>query len=149
MDPTFGYLHQAGRATRFAHPDGTSITFFDSSLTARLDTGPQRFWPEQVPCGRPARTRAPVPAEQARVHRGRPRLRRGRGGHRPDRSALRSHPAERDAPGRRELADLVREVLLADEAEATGLVELARMLGAAPAHLSRTFRHHVGMTVSR
>ncbi|GIH62321.1 hypothetical protein Msi02_31380 [Microbispora siamensis] len=38
---------------------------------------------------------------------------------------------------------------MADDPESVDLVRLARALGVSPSHLSRTFRRHVGMTVSR
>jgi AraC-like DNA-binding protein len=50
-------------------------------------------------------------------------------------------------PGRRDLAERARDAVLADAS--LQLVELARLLGASPAHLSRTFRHHMGMTLGR
>ncbi|MBO2448068.1 helix-turn-helix transcriptional regulator [Actinomadura barringtoniae] len=50
-------------------------------------------------------------------------------------------------PGRVELAERAREAIVAGEG--ADLVGLAGLLGTTPSHLSRTFRHHVGMTVSR
>lgn len=149
VDPTFGYLHQPGRPTRFAHPAGgdlcTSITVIGESLTSQL--GSTR--PEQIP----------VDARLELAHRALLSTRLSIADD-PDFAgaeavaqliglALRRHPDERAAPGRHDVADRAREALLADEAEVTGLVELSRLLGVTPAHLSRTFRHHIGMTVSR
>ena len=53
------------------------------------------------------------------------------------------------APGRQALADLAREAILADDPTSSSLVALAARLGSSPSHLSRTFRHHAGMSVSR
>lgn len=52
-------------------------------------------------------------------------------------------------PGRRDLALLAREAVLADHPDAGDLIRLARALGVSPAHLSRTFRAHCDMTLSR
>jgi AraC-like DNA-binding protein len=65
------------------------------------------------------------------------------------RLALRRQPGETPAPGRHALADRARDAMLADEPGGTGLIALARQLETSPSHLSRTFRHHVGMTISR
>ncbi|NYH51690.1 AraC-like DNA-binding protein [Nocardiopsis arvandica] len=51
-------------------------------------------------------------------------------------------------PGRRALAESAREAVLADHPDSRDLVRLARLLGVGPAHLSRTFGHHTGVTVS-
>lgn len=145
VDPTTGYLHPPGRETRFAHPAGgdvcTSITLPGDALTAGVEA---------------ARTPAiRVDARLELAHR--TLLRTGAD---PEfagaeavldllRLALRRQPGETPAPGRHDLADRAREAMLADEPGGTGLVALAHLLGASPSHLSRTFRHHVGMTVSR
>lgn len=62
--------------------------------------------------------------------------------------ALSGHPLPVTAgPGRRALADRARDAVLADGS--VRLTELARSLQVSPAHLSRTFRHHTGMTIGR
>ncbi|MFC4471968.1 helix-turn-helix domain-containing protein [Streptomyces xiangluensis] len=62
--------------------------------------------------------------------------------------AFNSHPLPVTAgPGRKALADRARDALLADAS--VHLVEMARSLKVSPAHLSRTFHHHMGMTIGR
>ena len=65
------------------------------------------------------------------------------------RLAVRREPDETPAPGRHDLADRAREAILTGDTGATSLVALARLLETSPSHLSRTFGHHVGMTISR
>lgn len=141
-DATSGYLHPAGHETRFSHPAGgdscTSITLVGDALTEGLDRG------------------ASAVRVDARLELAHRMLRRDQ----PDpdfaavesaldllQLALRREPDDLPAPGRHELALHAREAILADEA--TTLVDLARLLESSPSHLSRTFRHHVGMPVSR
>lgn len=144
VDPTCGYLQVPGHEDRFAHPAGgdvcTSITVPDRTLTEPLEVVP-----------RPLR----VDARLELAHR---MLLRSRDD--PDFAAIESvldllrlagrrDPAERPAPGRQELAELAREAILADDPACTRLVALAHRLDTSPSHLSRTFRHHAGMSISR
>lgn len=144
VDPTTGYLHRPGQETTFAHPAGgdvcTAITVPSAALTS--DIGP-----------RPLPVRVDARLELA--HR-----MLVRSGADPDfaaaetlvdllQLAARSRPDERPAPGRHELAERAREAILAAEPDCGDLVSLAHLLESSPAHLSRTFRHHVGMPISR
>ncbi|WP_063713761.1 helix-turn-helix domain-containing protein [Amycolatopsis nigrescens] len=145
IDPTTGYLHPPGQETRFAHPAGgdmcTSITLPGDALTAGIEA-----------------VRAVAVRVDARLELAHRTLLRT--GADPDfagvealvdllRLALRRQPGETSAPGRHDLADRAREAMLADEPGGTSLVALAHLLETSPSHLSRTFRHHVGMTISR
>ncbi|WP_225993501.1 helix-turn-helix domain-containing protein [Actinomadura rudentiformis] len=159
VDPTVGYLHGAGEEERFSHPAGgdscTSVTFTAGALIDEL-------WPEPAGGSRSAVSPAVSPAVRVDprlefAHRMLPRslddpafggaeavldlltlaLRGSRG----------ASPGH--APGRAGLAERAREAIAAAEREAADLVGLARLLETSPSHLSRTFRHHVGMTVSR
>ncbi|QFU86829.1 Transcriptional activator FeaR [Amycolatopsis sp. YIM 10] len=141
VDPTTGYLHPPGREIRFAHPAGgdvcTSIalpgevlTAGDRSLAVRVDARLELAHRVLLRTGAdPAFAGAEAVVDLLRL-------------------ALRREPDETPAPGRHELADRAREAVLADE-DGGGLVALAHRLETSPSHLSRTFRHHVGMTVSR
>ncbi|GAA1990849.1 helix-turn-helix transcriptional regulator [Amycolatopsis minnesotensis] len=145
IDPTTGYLHPPGHETRFAHPAGgdtcTSITLPGHALTAGVEAA-----------------RSPAVRVDARLELAHRALLRT--GADPAfagaeavvdllRLALRRHPGDAPAPGSHDLADRAREAVLADDPGGTGLVALAHLLETSPSHLSRTFRHHVGMTVSR
>ncbi|MEU9833223.1 AraC family transcriptional regulator [Streptosporangium sp. NPDC048047] len=144
-EPTVGYLHRPGWEIRFAHPAGgdvcTSITFVGDALTAGLDAA-----------------RSPAVHVDARLELAHHLLLRT--GADPDFAAveavldllllaLREQSRDAPSPGRRELADHAREAILSGEPDCADLVALARRLGTSPAHLSRTFRHHVGMPLSR
>jgi AraC-like DNA-binding protein len=145
VDPTTGYLHGPGIEERFAHPAGgdvcTSITFTGDALTA------EPWLRSAVDAASPA---VRVDARLELAHR---RLLRGAG----EEGlldlltlAVRSAAGDRaPAPGRSELAERAREAIVAGAPGSGDLVGLARLLGTSPSHLSRTFRHHVGMTVSR
>ena len=52
-------------------------------------------------------------------------------------------------PGRARLAERARDAIVAGAPAARDLVGPARSLDASPSHLSRTFRYHVGVPVSR
>lgn len=145
VDPTTGYLHPRGHETSFAHPAGgdlcTTITVSGDTLTSQID---------------PARTRTVrVDARLELAHR---MLLRSTAD--PDfetveavvnllQLALRRRPDESPAPGSHDLADRAREAILAEDPSSAGLVALARRLQTSPAHLSRTFRHHAGLSISR
>ncbi|MEU6744177.1 helix-turn-helix domain-containing protein [Streptosporangium sandarakinum] len=145
VEPTVGYLHRPGWEMRFAHPAGgdvcTSITFIGDALTAGLDAA----------CS-PA---VHVDARLELAHR--LLLRTGAD---PDFAAveavldllllaLREQSQDVPSPGRQDLADHAREAILSGEPDCADLVTLARRLKTSPSHLSRTFRHHVGMSLSR
>ncbi|MEW2353004.1 AraC family transcriptional regulator [Spirillospora sp. NPDC029432] len=144
-DPTTGYIQRPGEETRFAHPAGgdacTSVTFTSDALTDVIDA-----------------VRSPAVRVDARLELAHRALLRAL----PDpafaaaeavaallRLALRERPDAGPAPGREDLAALAREAILAGGPESAGLVELAQALEVSPSHLSRTFRHHVGVPVSR
>ncbi|MEU5877649.1 AraC family transcriptional regulator [Spirillospora sp. NPDC047279] len=159
-DPTTGYLHAPGVEERFAHPAGgdvcTSITLVGDALLAGL---PEPRSPE-------VRVDARLELAHRLLLRALPFRATGAAGAAapgPDSLAdslaetvvgllglaLRDRPDERPGPGRGELARRAREAVVADEPGSDDLVGLARSLETSPSHLSRTFRHHVGMTVSR
>ena len=145
VDSTAGYLHPPGQETRFAHPAGgdicTALTLPGERLTTGID--PARAWTVRVD-GRLELAHRVLLRDNAD----------------PDfataeavlellQLALRRRPEESPAPGRYALADRAREAILADEPGSSGLVDLAALLQTSPAHLSRTFSHHTGMSVSR
>lgn len=145
VDPTTGYLQPPQHETRFAHPAGgdmcTSITLPDDTLTAGIEGA-----------------RSPTVRVDARLELAHRMLLRIDAD--PDfaaveavmnllRLALRRQPDEVPAPGSYDLADRARDAILADEPSSGSLVALAQLLETSPSHLSRTFRHHVGMTISR
>ncbi|GHF18131.1 AraC family transcriptional regulator [Streptomyces spiralis] len=145
VDPTTGYMQRPEEESRFAHPAGgdvcTSVTFIGDALTTGLEAA-----------------RSPAVRVDARLELAHRLL--SRTGADPDFAAaealldllllaLREQPAQIPAPGRADLADRAREAVLADDPAAAGLVTLARLLETSPSHLSRTFRHHVGMPLSR
>lgn len=145
VDPTSGYLQSVGHEVQFAHPAGG-----DSCTSVTVPTGPMIAEIDNV--GAPA---IRVDARLELAHR---RLLRTSDD--PDfaaveavldllQLALRSEPAEAPAPGRHALADRARAAILADEPSSTSLVALAGLLEASPSHLSRTFGHHAGMSLSR
>ncbi|WP_201761751.1 MULTISPECIES: AraC family transcriptional regulator [unclassified Nonomuraea] len=145
VEPTTGYLHRSGEEVRFAHPAGgdvcTSITLTGDALTEKVDA-----------------VRSPAVRVDARLELAHRLLLRS--GADPGYAAvealldllllaLRDQPRDGSPPGRSELADRAREAILADEPGCGNLVALARRLGTSPSHLSHTFRHHVGMPLSR
>jgi AraC-like DNA-binding protein len=144
VDPTLGYLQTPGREHRFAHPAGGDVCTF---IAVR-----EPLWRtvigEQVPA-----SAVVVDARMELAHR--LLLRTKRDAADPVErligaltTAVRPHRPAR-APGHADLADRAREAIMADDPDSADLVRLARMLRVSPAHLSRTFRGHVGMTVSR
>lgn len=145
VDPTSGYLQLPGDEARFAHPAGgdvcTSITVPDRALTEGIEAVP-----------------GPALRVDARLELAHRMLLRSRDD--PDFAAIeavldllrlagRRDLVDLPAPGRQALADLAREAILADDPTSSSLVALAARLGSSPSHLSRTFRHHAGMSVSR
>lgn len=145
VDPTTGYLHPPGHETRFAHPAGgdvcTAINLQGDALAAGID---------------PARTLAVrVDARLELAHRvllrscADPDYAAAEAVVRLLRLALRRRPDESPAPGGHDLANRAREAILAGDPASTGLVPLATLLRTSPAHLSRTFHHHAGITLTR
>jgi len=145
VDPTTGYLHPPGHETRFAHPTGgdlcTSITLRGDALTTGVEAARSLAVRVDARLELAHRTllRTEADAAFAGVEAVVDLLR----------LALRRQPGETPAPGRHALADRARDALLADDSGGTSLVALAHLLETSPSHLSRTFRHHVGMTISR
>lgn len=145
LDSTTGYIHRTGDEVSFAHPAGgdvcTSITIPSDFATTTIGEG--------------ASAAVRVDSRLELAHR-----LLLRSGDDPDYTAteaiiallqltLRHQPNESSPPGRYELADSAREAMLANEQQATSLIGLADLLQTTPAHLSRTFRHHIGMSLSR
>jgi AraC-like DNA-binding protein len=144
VDPTLGYLQTPGREQRFAHPAGGDVCTF---ISVR-----EPLWHTIV--GEPDPALAVVVDGRVELaHRLLLRTTRDA-----------ADPVERlvhalttavrpwrptTPPGHADLADRAREAILADEPDSANLVRLARTLRVSPAHLSRTFHSHVGMTVSR
>ncbi|NJP89607.1 helix-turn-helix transcriptional regulator [Nonomuraea sp. FMUSA5-5] len=143
-EPATGYLHLPGEELRFAHPAGgdvcTAVTLSDDELTggARVGSGAVRLDARLELAhrlllrsgGDPGFAAAEAVLDLVRL-------------------ALREQPHDTPPPGRADLAERAREAVLADPLAAASLVELARLLDTSPSHLSHTFRHHVGMPVSR
>lgn len=145
VDPTSGYLLPSGHEARFSHPAGgdtcTSIILSGESFSDGVD--------------RPATPAVRVDARLELAHR---LLLRDHEDHgfagleallHLVQLAARREPDETPPPGRHALADRARDAILADEPSSNSLVALAGLLQTSPAHLSRTFGHHVGMSVSR
>lgn len=151
VDPTMGYLDAPGVEQRFAHPAGgdvcTAVTFDGDALAAD---------PWLAAAVRAGRQAVRVDGRLELAHR-----RLARTGADPEYAAAeavvellalavrRSPDDAAPAPGRARLAERAREAIVSGAPAARDLVGLARSLEASPSHLSRTFRHHVGMTVSR
>ncbi|RNL87608.1 helix-turn-helix domain-containing protein [Halostreptopolyspora alba] len=146
VDRRTGYLELPGQERRFAHPAGgdvcTSITVAPS-LWEELSDG--RGLPPAVPVdGRLdlehrllLRTAGDGFAGLERLLSLVARTLRGR------------RPSPGGGPGRRALARLARDAVLADHPDSHDLRGLARLLGVSPSHLSRTFLHHTGVSLSR
>src|SRR3954447_4157918 len=143
IEPGVAYLQRAGEEDEFAHPHGgdacTSIGVSDALLAALLAE-------PRLPAG--------VIATTAREDLALRTLRSE-----DDAIALLTSIFSRLAPerlasgrsstaaARRALAADAREALACDPA--LGLVELGRVVGASPHHLSRVFRDEVGVPISR
>ncbi|GAB4587440.1 helix-turn-helix transcriptional regulator [Nocardia sp. IFM 10818] len=144
-DPTAGYLHRPGEELRFAHPAGgdacTSITFTDHALTEGMESAPSpsiRVDPRLELAHRILlrTTRDPdFATTEAVIHL--------------LTLALRAQPTAAPAPGRADLADRARRAILTGAPAGATLLTLARHLNTSPAHLSRTFHHHIGLPISR
>ena len=143
-EPTTGYLHVPGQETRFAHPAGgdvcTSITLPDGTLAAGIAA--------RTPTVR-------VDAQLELAHRmllrshADPHFAAAEAVVKLLQLAIRRQPGESPAPGRYALAEQARAAILEDEPGSFSLVALAELLQTSPAHLSRTFRHHTGISISR
>jgi AraC-like DNA-binding protein len=145
LDRTVGYVELPGREYGFAHPAGGDEC---TSVTVGAD-----LWQEAVD----DRSPPPVFAASGRLDTAHRLLLRAADDDFAATESLlwllrRAFREERlpvtAGPGRRSLAEAAREAILADHPASRDLVGLARALGVAPAHLSRTFRHHTGATVS-
>jgi AraC-like DNA-binding protein len=145
VDPTTGYLHPPRHETRFAHPAGgdvcTSITLPGDTLSAGIEAArsPTVRVDARLELAHRMLLRADADADFAAVEAVVDLLQ----------LALRRQPDELPAPGRYDLAHRARDAILADEPGSASLIALAQLLETSPSHLSRTFRHHVGMTISR
>jgi AraC-like DNA-binding protein len=153
VDPTTGYLQGPGAVQRFAHPAGgdvcTSITLADHTLT----TG---SWLDDALRSQSSQELR-VDARLELAHR-LLLLRTSDGGDGTEEAVLDlldlaargwNGRATPPGPGRADLARRAREAILSGAPGSDRLVPLARSLGTSPSHLSRTFRHHAGMSVSR
>jgi AraC-like DNA-binding protein len=143
IEPGVAYLQRAGEEDEFAHPYGgdacTSVGVSDALLASLL---------------REPRLPAGVIATTAREHLALRTLRSE-----DDAVALLVSVFGRVAPARvaagRPSTAAARRALAADAREALacdprlGLVELGRLVGASPHHLSRVFREEVGVSISR
>jgi AraC-like DNA-binding protein len=145
VDSTAGYLQARGQKQQFSHPGGGDVC---TSVTLTTDALTDRPW-HGVGTVR-------VDGHLELAHR---MLLRSAGDVAFGAAealvnliglALRDQPdAAFPGPGRRELAERAREAIRSGDPGSTDLAGLARLLETSPSHLSRTFRHHVGMTVSR
>ncbi|MEV6106867.1 AraC family transcriptional regulator [Streptomyces sp. NPDC051940] len=144
VDRLTGYVELPGQERAFAHPAGG-----DSCTAVTVDGG---LWRELTGDGRSLPPAFHVDGALDVAHRrlllaGDPftavdelAVLLGR--------AFRGHRLPVTAgPGARTLADRARDAVLAEQA--LRLEDLARALDVSPAHLSRTFRHHMGMTLGR
>lgn len=148
VDPTIGYVQRPGVAERFAHPAGgdvcTSVTLTGEALTAGS-------WLHDAVHGDRQAVRVDARLELAH------RMLTGTGsdpGFAGAEAVLnllaRAVGGTPDEPWPRPgLAERAREALAAGAPEAADLVGLAALLGTSPWHLSRTFRRHTGMTLTR
>ena len=145
VDPTVGYLQPAGREASFAHPAAgdvcTSIRLADDRIQPSLNDVTELRAIQvdaRLELAHRLVLREPADPDFATVDAviGLLGL------------ALRRSPSG-TAPGRYELADRAREAILADDPACGSLVTLATRLETSPAHLSRTFRHHAGQSISR
>ncbi|WP_204058596.1 helix-turn-helix domain-containing protein [Microbispora corallina] len=142
-DPTTGYVQAPGREYAFAHPSGGDVCTF-------IQVRPS-LWQAVVADDAPG----PSVAVDGRVELAhRMLLRTGEDAADPAERLVHALAAAVRPPGepgsaRGDLADRAREAILEDDPDAADLVRLAEALGVSPSHLSRTFRRHVGMTVSR
>ncbi|MGW4642860.1 helix-turn-helix domain-containing protein [Sphaerisporangium sp. NPDC004334] len=144
-DPTMGYLTVPGREYAFAHPAGGDVCTFihvreplwhavagdeppraPVAVDGRVELAHRLLLRATADAADPVERLVDAIAAAVRVPRSRTRPGRGRG----------------------ELAARAREAIVAGDPESADLVRLARALGVSPSHLSRTFRAHVGMTVS-
>lgn len=145
IDPTTGYLQVSGDEASFSHPAGgdvcTAITLFGEALTESIGTVrvPDVRVDARLELAHRMLVRDPDDVEFATVDSVVNLLQ----------LAVRRAPDDLPAPGRRSLADRAREAILADDPASAGLVTLARQLETSASHLSRTFRHHAGMSISR
>ncbi len=148
-DPTMGYVQTPGREYAFAHPAGGDVCTFIMvrdvlwhAVVGDKPPGPPVAVDGRVELAHRLLLRAghdaADPAERL-VHTLAAALR-------PDDA---SHTPHTPHTPRADLADRAREAILAGDPESADLVRLARALGVSPSHLSRTFRRHAGMTVSR
>jgi AraC-like DNA-binding protein len=143
VDPTLGYLQIPGREQRFAHPAGGDVCTF---ISVR-----EPLWHAIVDEPPPGSAVA-VDGRVELAHRLllRARLDAADPVERLVHALTASVRPRRPAvPGHADLAERAREAVLAGEPDSATLVRLARTLGVSPAHLSRTFHSHVGMTLSR
>jgi AraC-like DNA-binding protein len=148
LDPTTGYLQGPGAVQRFSHPAGgdicSTIALTGNALTAGS-------WLEDAVAA-PTSREVGVDARLELAHRLLLRDREEETVLDLLALALRGQDdgrAAAAAPGRAELARRAREAIVTGAPGGDRLVPLARLLGTSPSHLSRTFRHHVGMSVSR
>ncbi|MBE3008453.1 helix-turn-helix transcriptional regulator [Microbispora sp. NEAU-D428] len=144
-DPTMGYVQRPGGEYAFAHPAGGDVCTF---VLVRPS-----LW-HAVVGDEPPHPRVAVDGRVELAHR--LLLRTAHDSADPAErlvhtlaAAVRPQADRRNLDRGGGLADRAREAIVADDPESVDLVRLARALGVSPSHLSRTFRRHVGMTVSR
>ncbi|MGH3379849.1 MAG: helix-turn-helix domain-containing protein [Actinoallomurus sp.] len=145
VDPTAGYLHVPGQEQQFSHPHGGDVCTSVTLTTDVLADGPWQG-------AGPVRVDGRLELAHRLLRRSADDMAFGAAEALVDLIglALRDRPdAAPPGPGRRELAERAREAITSGDPAGTDLVGLARSLDTSPSHLSRTFRHHVGMTVSR
>jgi AraC-like DNA-binding protein len=146
VDRRTGYLELPGQERCFAHPAGGDVC-----TSIAVDTG---LW-EELADGRNLAPALPVDTRLDLEHRLLLRA-AGDGFATLERVLSLAAHAFREqrlpltrAPGRRSLAEQAREAVLAGHPASGDLRSLARLLEASPSHLSRTFQHHSGMSLSR
>jgi AraC-like DNA-binding protein len=157
LDPAAGYWERPGDEQQVAHPRGdgdtcTALTLSEELVGALTGDAPA------VPAGPVLTADGLDLVHRALVARARAGAEPWELGERVVRlasTALAQRIPERVASGqpataaaRRGLVDAAREAL-GVEPEPLGLVELARLLGASPHHLSRVFQQETGTTLTR
>lgn len=152
IDPTTGYLQRPGDEERFSHPAGGDLC---TSIALKGDALTNEPWLRSAV----EDTSSPEVRVDARVELALRMLMRSAAEPEPAAAealldllalSLRGKPVTAPpGPGRRELAEQARDAIVAGVPSSRSLVRLAKLLGTSPSHLSRTFRHHIGSSVSQ
>jgi AraC-like DNA-binding protein len=141
VEPSTGYLRVPDTELAFAHPAGGDV--------CTLIAADEWLWPVEPVGGAPVRIGGEVELAHRRLVRA---IAGGDQAFAVPESLVRllGVALTRAGPaGGGRLAADAAEAIAVDAPAAAGLVPLARWLGASPAHLSRTFQRHTGVTLTR